>query len=593
LVESKKLVGTSGHCFLESNGSTKAGFTSIGTGEATIRGVKYQLSALFSGPHGYSEIIPLKVLDAENSVIKGHTRNDWAILELEKEPANKSIKPIALLSPGEWTKRGRISALTLGYSGDLYRFKKATLGANIVHGDHCDFTGSMIRLKKTDQEKNILLSTIGNGVECVSSQGDSGGPLVIWNDSTSRYEVLGIVSHGSGSVKNIEKGMTPEAVELYEKQKKKLIEQYGDLLLSSGESMVPGFAQLAKKVEITASMYYDSDGWVLPLNFLNAVKRYLGDSSFDKSYYLSIFENPTSLSSDLPEHRSTRYLTSWAAARAARANLFRTGFRIGAYTFSKQLKLTVGDKIDIKKIDQEGYGYDFLHLSGLSGMGSQVFLNIAASKANEPNGKNNFLVVNGDLFGIDPDTLLITEVTRNWMYFVDANDMLDDWAQFFPHRYLKPRTNEYQPRSKVEPTNQLRSTNFGALTPASIEGASLIDTREVWELISEGFKSHGKKAPRVFAAVNDTYGLPTAVKFYSSSQGGEFNDFVQESLLKRLKEMGVAKADTIITYCHHDNCWLSYNLSLRLINAGYTGVRWYRDGMGEWLDQMLPIQAAK
>jgi rhodanese-related sulfurtransferase len=50
-----------------------------------------------------------------------------------------------------------------------------------------------------------------------------------------------------------------------------------------------------------------------------------------------------------------------------------------------------------------------------------------------------------------------------------------------------------------------------------------------------------------------------------------------------------SKNQTIIVYCHQQNCWLSYNLALRLINLGYRNVHWMRDGIEGWLDEELPL----
>lgn len=44
-------------------------------------------------------------------------------------------------------------------------------------------------------------------------------------------------------------------------------------------------------------------------------------------------------------------------------------------------------------------------------------------------------------------------------------------------------------------------------------------------------------------------------------------------------------------YCLSPERWMSYNVSLRAINLGYTNVLWYRGGIESWKKAGLPVSA--
>ena len=75
---------------------------------------------------------------------------------------------------------------------------------------------------------------------------------------------------------------------------------------------------------------------------------------------------------------------------------------------------------------------------------------------------------------------------------------------------------------------------------------------------------------------------------------GTFEDAVQTRLATTMLRIGATPERPVIVYCHHEQCWMSYNLALRLIHLGYTNVLWLRSGWQGWLDAgYLPITWAK
>lgn len=47
----------------------------------------------------------------------------------------------------------------------------------------------------------------------------------------------------------------------------------------------------------------------------------------------------------------------------------------------------------------------------------------------------------------------------------------------------------------------------------------------------------------------------------------------------------------IVTYCSNPACSNSQNVADRLVKAGYTNVRKYRDGIQDWVEAGLPVES--
>ncbi|MEP6835872.1 MAG: rhodanese-like domain-containing protein [Gemmatimonas sp.] len=87
----------------------------------------------------------------------------------------------------------------------------------------------------------------------------------------------------------------------------------------------------------------------------------------------------------------------------------------------------------------------------------------------------------------------------------------------------------------------------------------------------------------VISATADDEGLPSAVSVVPIGFGGSFLDTLQKRSETALNMLTGGDFDRpIIIYCHHVQCFLSYNAVLRAVHAGYHNIFWLREGIGGW-----------
>jgi TPR repeat protein/rhodanese-related sulfurtransferase len=144
-------------------------------------------------------------------------------------------------------------------------------------------------------------------------------------------------------------------------------------------------------------------------------------------------------------------------------------------------------------------------------------------------------------------------------------------------------------RSDVAPTQTLRNGNYGAPTPASLPGASVITPLETWQAIVAGYGRPAQERPVMLSAVDNVVTLPGAYDLSFAGGGGTLDDEVQKRLGELMAKIAPNKQQMLVSYCHHNHCWLSYNLTLRLAALGYTNLRWLRDGLDGWVASTLPV----
>ncbi|HYE47699.1 MAG TPA: rhodanese-like domain-containing protein [Caulobacter sp.] len=119
------------------------------------------------------------------------------------------------------------------------------------------------------------------------------------------------------------------------------------------------------------------------------------------------------------------------------------------------------------------------------------------------------------------------------------------------------------------------SARASGLTPQTLPGATTISAREAKCLVDQ----FGKDI-MVIAAIDDEDRLPGAIL---GREAADTDPAIQPLLAEYMaKATGGNKAHPIVVYCHHESCFLSYNVSLRLVQAGYTQVFWMRDGLSAW-----------
>jgi PQQ-dependent catabolism-associated CXXCW motif protein len=140
----------------------------------------------------------------------------------------------------------------------------------------------------------------------------------------------------------------------------------------------------------------------------------------------------------------------------------------------------------------------------------------------------------------------------------------------------------------IQPTSQLYAGAMHAPTPASIPGGQVITTKGLVALVQ------GKQLQYfLFDALGGQETLPAAIPAAWASQPGSFNDQIQQQFSQLLRRHTQGRTDVpLVFYCLSTECWMSYNVSLRAINAGYKNVLWYRGGVEAWKAAGLPTQRA-
>jgi rhodanese-related sulfurtransferase len=115
----------------------------------------------------------------------------------------------------------------------------------------------------------------------------------------------------------------------------------------------------------------------------------------------------------------------------------------------------------------------------------------------------------------------------------------------------------------------------GALTPQSLPGATTVSVAEAKCLIDRF-----KDSVVVIAAMNDEDTLPGAHRFGDAASD---DPSIQGEFAKIMARLTADdKSRPILVYCHHEQCFLSYNVALRTVQAGYKQVFWMRPGLAGW-----------
>ena len=121
------------------------------------------------------------------------------------------------------------------------------------------------------------------------------------------------------------------------------------------------------------------------------------------------------------------------------------------------------------------------------------------------------------------------------------------------------------------------SQSGGGLTPVQLPGAVTISAKEA-KCIIDKFG----KAVVVLAGMEERDRLPDA---YSAVMSGTADTAMQSKFVDWLGQAVEGRKDRpLIVYCHHENCFLSYNLSLRAVQGGFSQVYWMRPGISGWIN---------
>ena len=67
------------------------------------------------------------------------------------------------------------------------------------------------------------------------------------------------------------------------------------------------------------------------------------------------------------------------------------------------------------------------------------------------------------------------------------------------------------------------------------------------------------------------------------------NTRIDAHLRLAMRALTPSKSTPIVVFCSNADCWLSWNAALRLVQAGYREVHWYRGGVDAWKRAGLPM----
>ncbi|WP_018406105.1 PQQ-dependent catabolism-associated CXXCW motif protein [Methylocystis rosea] len=144
-----------------------------------------------------------------------------------------------------------------------------------------------------------------------------------------------------------------------------------------------------------------------------------------------------------------------------------------------------------------------------------------------------------------------------------------------------------------------RLDNYHAPTPATLKGATVLDTPQAFELWS------GKKAVFIDALSRPPKpeGLPKNAVWRDPKRfdipgsiwlpDTGFGELSEP--MARYFEQGVARASggdkskPLVFYCR-TNCWASWNAAKRALTLGYTHVLWYPPGADAWEQAGHPLE---
>ena len=134
----------------------------------------------------------------------------------------------------------------------------------------------------------------------------------------------------------------------------------------------------------------------------------------------------------------------------------------------------------------------------------------------------------------------------------------------------------------IDPRSSYRFEDYHAPTPHTVPGAKTIHTEELYKTLQ------GDNKPLLIDVLGGPphQTLSGAIWWPGSGVGHKGESASADALTKftrKLDELtGWDKARPVVFFCLSNQCWLSYNASLRALAGGYTNVMWYRGGLESW-----------
>ncbi|MGE8066019.1 trypsin-like serine protease [Pseudomonas sp. NPDC089569] len=478
---------------------------------------------------------------------------DWAVLRLEHAPQSP-VTPLKFADSVDWSRTTRFDGVVAGYPGDLMQsVSKKTLGFEAPSISQCvvdvarhDINGDAFQIEHT----------------CNQWFGASGGPFLVWNPESRQFEILALntfLAQGFSGYESEFKQLFNESV--FKNQAALVLRQFDmkntpalfDEKKQDFET-VPGLASVFGAYQNWTTSLVSAKG-TLSTKMIEVARAEAGLKPAPSPF----LDDPKRLGFWLSnEHEWNSTLPTTMARANCAQQCDETIIKPHGWT------LQLGQKINWDE---------------LAGRDDTL--------ANKAAG---WLVVGGDLFYIDKDSWTVTGVVRRFLNLKEYGSAFN--RQFELWQRYKHLLDEYsdgfvwneEAGSKVVPTTELRSENFGDDTPEQIPGGAVIKADDLMRELAS------TRPPFVVASIGGPLGLPGSTDLSYSSRGGSYSDAIQQRFEQDLSKLtGNDKTRELVFYCHHAKCWLSYNSALRAIKLGYSNVRWFRGGLNTWALLGLPL----
>jgi len=133
-----------------------------------------------------------------------------------------------------------------------------------------------------------------------------------------------------------------------------------------------------------------------------------------------------------------------------------------------------------------------------------------------------------------------------------------------------------------------RVDNYRSPTPIRIEGITTVDTQDLDALIASEpdllivdvinltFQNGRFLIDKPHQAIVGAHWLPNTGQ-------GDLEPRWEQYLLSQVQRLAGGNMNRPIVVACKSDCWLSWNVSLRLYNAGYRSLYWYRNGVDTWM----------
>lgn len=129
-------------------------------------------------------------------------------------------------------------------------------------------------------------------------------------------------------------------------------------------------------------------------------------------------------------------------------------------------------------------------------------------------------------------------------------------------------------------------TALAADTPASLDGATVVDAARAKSLVEGGAKLVDTRNANEYAEAHSKGAINVPYK-EKSAKAVDF-DATQDSF--DLAKLPQDKNAPVIFQCNGAECWKSFKSSKAAIKAGYKKVFWQRGGFPEWKAKGFPVE---